>query len=119
MDQRIHRDDMVEPAERGIEHVADAPVDRQARRRAVARDVDQAAGDVDRDDLAPRRAASTASAPVPQPASSSRSPVMSAGSHDSSVSRIRLRPARTVARMPLTGASEVSRSHVFDAVRSK
>jgi len=44
---------------------------------------------------------------------------MSAGSHDSSVSRIRSRPARTVARMPLTGASEVSRSHALDAVRSK
>ena len=44
---------------------------------------------------------------------------MSAGSQDSSVARIASRPARTVARMPETGASEVSLSHARSAVRSK
>ena len=44
---------------------------------------------------------------------------MSAGSHDSNVSRMSARPARTVARMPLTGASDVSCSQAFAAVRSK
>jgi hypothetical protein len=44
---------------------------------------------------------------------------MSAGSQSSSVSRICVRPARTVARMPLTGASEVSCSQALLAVRSK
>ena len=35
------------------------------------------------------------------------------------VSRIASRPARTVARTRLTGASEVSRVHASTAVRSK
>jgi hypothetical protein len=68
---------------------------------------------------APRRAASTASAPVPQPASRMRRPVRSAPIQSSRIARIRSRPARTVARMRLTGASEVSRAQVSDAVRSK
>jgi len=68
---------------------------------------------------APRRAASTANAPVPQPASRTRRPVRSSGNQASSVARIRSRPARTVARMPLTGASEVSLAQASEAVRSK
>ena len=68
---------------------------------------------------APRRAASIDSAPVPQPASSNRAPLMFAGSHDSSVLRISSRPARTVARIRPTGASEVSRAQASTAVRSK
>jgi len=56
---------------------------------------------------------------VPQPASSSRLPRRSVGSHDISVRRISSRPARTVARMPLTGTSEVRRFHASAAVRSK
>jgi hypothetical protein len=68
---------------------------------------------------APRFAASTASAPVPQPASRRRRPERSGGSQESSVARVASRPARTVARMPETGASEVSRSQARSAVRSK
>ena len=68
---------------------------------------------------APRRAASADSAPVPQPASSRVRPVMSSGSQDSSVARISSRPARTVARMRDSGASEVSRAQAAAAVRSK
>ena len=68
---------------------------------------------------APRRAASMASAPVPQPASRMRRPFRSSGSQDSSVARMRSRPARTVARMRPTGASDVSRAQVCAAVRSK
>ena len=38
VDQRVHRDDVVEAAERRVEHVADAEVDRARRRdRAAAR----------------------------------------------------------------------------------
>ncbi len=44
---------------------------------------------------------------------------MSAGSQESSVARIASRPARTVARIRLTGASEVRRDHASTAVRSK
>ncbi len=68
---------------------------------------------------APRRAASTESWPTPQPASSRRMPVMSAGSRESRTARIRSRPARTVARIRLTGSVEVSRAQVSAAVRSK
>ncbi len=68
---------------------------------------------------APRRASATQTSPGPQPASSTRIPVRSSGSRESSSSRISARPARTVARMRLTGASEVSRSQVAAAVRSK
>jgi hypothetical protein len=41
-----------------------------------------------------------------------RQPAQKRGAH-------RIAPARTVARIPETGASEVSLSHVLDAVRSK
>jgi len=44
---------------------------------------------------------------------------MSAGSQESSVPRIASRPARTVARIRLTGASEVRRDQASTAVRSK
>ena len=77
------------------------------------------ATDRSRPRCAPRRAASIDSAPVPQPASSRRAPLRSAGSHDSSVLRISSRPARTVARMRPTGASDVSRAQASTAVRSK
>ena len=68
---------------------------------------------------APRRAASIDSAPVPQPASSNRAPFMFAGSHDNKVLRISSRPARTVARIRPTGASDVSLAQASTAVRSK
>ena len=68
---------------------------------------------------APRRMASAASAPVPHPASSRRKPSMFSGSQDTSVWRMRSRPARTVARMRPTGALEVSTSQALAAVRSK
>lgn len=60
---------------------------------------------------APRRASSTATAPVPQPASSTRAPERLVGSQESSVRCIRSRPARTVARTRPTGAFDVSVSH--------
>ena len=68
---------------------------------------------------APRRMASCAKAPVPQPASSKRRPRMSSGSHDNKVWRIWSRPLRTVARMRPTGALEVNTSQALAAVRSK
>ena len=68
---------------------------------------------------APRAAASSESAPVPQPASSRRMPFMLSGSQESSVLRMASRPARTVARMPPTGAVEVSFAQAAMAVRSK
>ena len=68
---------------------------------------------------APRRASSMAKLPVPQPASSTRWPRRSVGSQASSVSRMRSRPARTVARTRLTGAVLVRRAQVSAAVRSK
>jgi hypothetical protein len=46
-------------------------------------------------------------------------PPRSAGSHDAIVRRIVSRPSRTVRRIPLTGASEVSFAHAAEAVRSK
>ena len=46
-------------------------------------------------------------------------PVRSSGTFDRSSARISARPARTVARMRLTGASEVSFAQVSAAVRSK
>jgi hypothetical protein len=57
---------------------------------------------------APRLAASTARAPVPQPASSRRLPRRSSGSQSRAGGACSSRPARTVCRMRLTGASEVS-----------
>ena len=59
--------------------------------------------DVDRDDVGAAPRGFDASAPVPQPASSTRAPRRSSGSQDSSVARISSRPARTVARMRPTG----------------
>ena len=76
VDQRVHRDDVVEAAERRVEHVADAEVDAAgARDRAACargRGRPASARGRSRRHRAPRRAASTASAPVPQPASSTR-----------------------------------------------
>jgi hypothetical protein len=69
--------------------------------------------------VAPRRAASIASAPVPQPASRMRRPRRSSGNASSSTARIRSRPARTVARIRPTGAVEVRRAQASAAVRSK
>ena len=76
VDQRVHRHHVVEVAERRVEHVADAEVDRGRRRdRAGRRSRARSTSVGDRSiatTSAPRRAASTASAPVPQPASSTR-----------------------------------------------
>ena len=108
VDQRVHRDHMIEAAERRVEHVADAKIDAAAPRASAAaaraRAAPASATDRRRPPAAPRCAASTLSAPVPQPASSSRAPRRSAGSQPSSVARIASRPARTVARMRLDRA---------------
>ena len=68
---------------------------------------------------APRRAAAMENAPVPQPASKRLIWRIECGSHDRSVSRMLSRPARTVARMRLTGVSDVSCVHASSATRSK
>ena len=68
---------------------------------------------------APRAASSIDIGPAPQPASSTRAPSRSAGRRSSISARIRSRPSRTVCRIRDTGASEVSRSQVRAAVRSK
>ena len=117
----IHGDDVIEAAKCRIEHVADAEIDRAVNegRRPVACEVDQCRGDIDRHDIGATTATSTASAPVPQPASSTRAPRMSCGNHDRSIARIASRPSRTVARMRPTGASEVKRFQASTAVRSK
>ena len=68
---------------------------------------------------APRWAAITAKAPVPHPASRMRLAVKDSGNQETKISRIWSRPARTVARILLTGAVEVSCAQVSEAVRSK
>ena len=103
MDQRVHRDDVVEVAE--AEHVADAPIDAAAdeavvvesRRRALAGDADELCRDVDRRHAraAPRRRDGERAGAA---AGSSRvRPVMSPGSQASSVGasrRARRGPSR-------------------------
>ncbi len=106
-----------------VEHVAHAELDRaraEIVRRALARQPDQRRREIDGDDVraTPRRLdreGPGAAARVEQPRVR-RDP---SGSQPSNVRRIASRPARTVARMPLTGASEVSRVHASAAVRSK
>ena len=122
VDEAVHRDDVVEGAERRIEHVADAelaepdPAITGARSRARLTSVGEISTATT---SAPRLASSTASAPVPQPASSMRAPRRSSGSQPRRVARIASRPARTVARMRPTGSSEVRRVQASTAVRSK
>jgi hypothetical protein len=68
---------------------------------------------------APRQAASTLRLPVPQPASSTVQRRRSCGSQPSNCARMASRPARTVARMPLTLAVEVRSIHALRALPSK
>ena len=124
VDQRVHRDHVVEAAERRVEHVADAELDAAAaqiaagmRSRARPTSVgDRSIATTLR--AAPRgldRERAGAAAGIEQRAGRAGP----AAASDSSVSRIRSRPARTVARMRPTGASEVSRDQASTAVRSK
>jgi hypothetical protein len=91
----------------------------ESRRQALARELDQRRRDVDRHDIGAARAASTRARRC---RSRHRARARRAGrpaARSSSVARIASRPARTVARMPPTGASEVSRFQASTAVRSK
>ena len=87
--------------------------------QALPRQPDECRREIDRDDMraAPGgfdRQGAGAAAGIEH-----RTPRRSCGSQDSSVARMLSRPARTVARMRLTGASEVSRAQASAAVRSK
>ena len=124
VDQRVHGDDMVEAAERRVEHVADAEVDRAAAEiaRACARARGRPASATGRSPThvgaAPRRLdrqRAGAAAGVEHARSRADRPAASRAA----CARIRSRPARTVARMRPTGASEVSRDQASTAVRSK
>ena len=105
VDQRVHRDDVVEAPERRVEHVADAEVDAAAAevRRRCARARARPASATGR--WRPRRRRAAPPRPPARPCRSrrraARAPRRSRGSQSSSVARIRSRPARTVARMRL------------------
>ncbi len=123
MDQRVHRHDVVETSQRR---------DRACRRRetrccrargraaAFPGQADQGRGQVDCDHTARR----VARLRPPGRLCRSRRPECGrrgdpVAANSSSVRRMSSRPARTVARMLLTGASEVSRFQASTAVRSK
>ncbi len=122
VDQRVHRDDVVEFAEAGVEHVAHPKLDAAGSallRQPFARERDQRRRQIDRDDirsalgrLDAQRAG--AAAGIQQ----ARSAQIRADSRAAS-SACASRPARTVARILLSGAVEVRRAQACTAVRSK
>jgi hypothetical protein len=91
----------------------------QVCRQALARQLDQRGRQVDRHHVG--AAARRPRRPARRCRSRHRAgaAVQVGGSQDSSVARMRSRPARTVARMRPTGASEVRRAQACAAVRSK
>ena len=123
MNKAIHSDDVIENAEGGIEHVADRESDASAAeiaRRALARKLDQRRRNVDRQHI--RAAFGEFDGERARCRSRRRGRARRAGppaTSDTSVLRISSRPARTVARIRPTGASEVSRVQASTAVRSK
>ena len=82
VDEGVHRHHVVEGAELLVQHVARHEMDAarsQLLRHPLARNADQRGRDVDGSHVRAALAASTASAPVPQPASRMRAPRRSVG----------------------------------------
>ena len=123
MDQRVHCDHVVETSQRRVEHVADVKVDlppAQIVWQPLPSQGDQGGRKVDCHDMRTpaggfHRQRACAATGI-EDAGAVADPV---GSQSSRVRRMSSRPARTVARMRFTGASEVRRFQASTAVRSK